>query len=473
MWHAGGGFEQARGNSSDDGAQLNLRPRHLLGLLLAGLTVLGLFASPVDAADFTIKVRVQNQVKDATTGKSTKEPIAGVKITVTGADGAVVGEGLTDDSGLVAIVVPLKAAYTVTLDESTLPEGFALEDGVPERSISEDNFLTDTVTITFFTGNAERTSVGYWTQLAQRAADGARFGLILAMCAVGLSLIYGTTGLTNFAHGELVTFGALVAYILNTEQHLSLLFLAAPIAIIAGGFFGLLTNEVVYSPLRRRKIGLISQMIVSVGISIVLKNVFLRIVGGRPKTFASFKNQVCQQMGPVCVTPRETITAVISLVLLVLVGVALQKTRIGKATRAVSDNSELASSTGIDSQKIIRIVWLVGGMLAAAGGIFRGLDESASPFLGGGLLFLMFAGITFGGLGSAYGALVGSFVIGLFVETSVIGIPIAPGGGLPAPFSWLHTGVPSELKVVPAYVAMIIVLLVRPQGILGRRERVG
>lgn len=95
------------------------------------------------------------------------------------------------------------------------------------------------------------------------------------------------------------------------------------------------------------------------------------------------------------------------------------------------------------------------------------------PILGSDLLFLMFAGITLGGLGSAFGALVGSFVIGMFVEVSTLGIPAFPGGSWPAPFNWLHSGVPSELKNVPAYVAMIIVLLVRPQGILGRRERVG
>ena len=437
-----------------------------------GLALLGMLASPVHAADITIKVRVQNQVKDEKTGKSVKEPIAGVKIVITSPDGAVVGEGVTDDTGLVAIVVPTKGSYTVTLVESTLPEGFVLADGTPERAITEDTFVTDSVTINFFTGNAERTSIGYWSQLAQRLADGARFGLVLAMCAVGLSLIFGTTGLTNFAHGELVTFGALVAYILNTEHGWSFL-LAAPIAVAAGGLFGLLTNEVVYSPLRRRQIGLISQMVVSVGIAIMLKNFYLTQVGGRVQSFAAFNNQVCKKVGPVCVTPRDASTALISLVLLGLVGVALQKTRIGKATRAVSDNSELASSTGIDSQKIIRIVWLVGGMLAAAGGIFRGLDEGSTPFLGGNLLFLMFAGITLGGLGSAYGALVGSFLIGLFVEASTLGMPAMPGADWPAPFDWLHDGVPSELKNVPAYVAMIIVLLVRPQGILGRRERVG
>lgn len=440
-------------------------------MLLLGLALLGLFSAPAHAADISIKVNVQNQTKDATTGKNVKEPIAGVRIVVSDASGAVVGEGVTDDAGKLAIVVPGKGDYTVTVDESTLPEGFALDSG-NERQITEANFVTDSVTVNFFTGVAERTSIGYWSQLAQRLADGARFGLVLAMCAVGLSLIFGTTGLTNFAHGELVTFGAMTAYILNTEQGWSLL-LAAPVAIIIGGIFGLLNNELIYSPLRKRKIGLISQMVVSVGIAIVLKNLYLRIAGGRVKAFAAFNNQTCTKIGPVCMTPRDFTTAFISLVLLILVGLALQKTRIGKATRAVSDNAELASSTGIDSQKIIRIAWLVGGMLAAAGGLFRGLDEGSTPFLGSNLLFLMFAGITLGGLGSAYGALIGSFLIGLFVETSTIGMPIMPGADWPPPFDWLHNGVPSELKNVPAYVAMIIVLLVRPQGILGRRERVG
>ncbi len=429
-------------------------------------------AAPAGEGDIAIKVRVQNQVRNETTGKTQKEPIEGAKVQVADASGAVVAEGATDAKGVATLVVPAKADYSVMLDVSTLPENFVLTDGAAERKVLESRFVTSTVTVNYFTGTAERTSVGYWSQLAQRVVDGGRFGLVLAMCAVGLSLVFGTTGLTNFAHGELVTFGVLVAYILNNQQDVPLL-IAGPIAVIGGGLFGLANNELVYSPLRKRKIGLISQMVVSVGLAIILKNIFLRVLTGRSKVFASFNNQKCEPIGPVCVTPREIVTAIISLVLLLAVAIALQSTRLGKATRAVSDNPELASSTGIDSQKIIRIVWVLGGMLAATGGIFRGLDEGSSPFLGSSLLFLMFAGITLGGLGSAYGALVGSFVIGMFVEVSTLGIPIAPGGSWPAPLDWLHDGVPSELKNLPAYLAMIVVLLVRPQGILGRRERVG
>ena len=148
------------------------------------------------------------------------------------------------------------------------------------------------------------------------------------------------------------------------------------------------------------------------------------------------------------------ITAAISLVVLIAVALALQKTRLGKATRAVSDNPDLASATGIDSQRVIRMVWVLAGSLAALGGIFRALDEQVGFDMGSRLLFLMFAGITLGGLGSAYGALVGGFVVGVLVELATLVVP-------------------TELKNTPALAILIIVLLVRPQGILGRSERVG
>ena len=116
----------------------------------------------------------------------------------------------------------------------------------------------------------------------------------------------------------------------------------------------------------------------------------------------------------------------------------------------------MASATGIDSAKVIRIIWIAGGALAALGGIFRGLDEQVAWDMGTSLLFLMFAGITLGGLGSAYGALVGGFVIGMMVET----ITLIPG-------------FPTELKTAPALLLLILILLVRPQGILGTAQRVG
>jgi branched-chain amino acid transport system permease protein len=151
---------------------------------------------------------------------------------------------------------------------------------------------------------------------------------------------------------------------------------------------------------------------------------------------------------------RDLTTAIISLIVLVAVAMFLQRSRTGKAIRAVSDNAALASSTGIDTQRIIRIVWIAGGALAALGGLFRGLDEQVGFEMGSGLIFLMFAGITLGGLGSAYGALVGGFFVGLFVELASLVVP-------------------AELKNAPALLILVVVLIVRPQGILGRKQRVG
>ena len=432
------------------------RFRHVLTVLLALLVSAAAMWDSASAAqddERTIKVQVKDQVE--VDGKSERVPVAGVAAQVLDASGALVGEGVTDDKGILLITVPGPADYTVVLDESTLPEGTVLTNQTPaERAVEEDGFRTSTITINYFTGASERVGVGFFEKLAQRSVDGTRLGLVLAMCAVGLSLIFGTTGLTNFAHGEMVTFGGMMAFLLNVSWGVTL-WIGGPIVVILGGLFGLLLDTVLFAPLRRRGIGLVSQLVVTVGLSILFRNFFLSRFGGRVRELADFNGQKNITIGPVGITPRDLIAALISLGVLVGVALVLQKSRLGKATRAVSDNPELASTTGIDSQKIIRIVWFVGGALAALGGIFRGLDEGIGPDMGLDLLFLMFAGITLGGLGSPFGSLVGGFIVGLFVETSTL------------------FGVPSELKKVPALVALVLILLLRPQGILGRRERIG
>jgi branched-chain amino acid transport system permease protein len=195
-------------------------------------------------------------------------------------------------------------------------------------------------------------------------------------------------------------------------------------------------------------------MVISVGLSIALKNIFLHRFLSRRRPYADYANQTAMELGPISITRRDLIVTVVSLVVLVAVALALQRTRIGKATRAVSDNAALASATGINSEQIIRIVWFAGGALAALGGVFNGLDEQVSFEMGARLLFVMFAGITLGGLGSAFGALIGGFLVGLFVELATFVVP-------------------SELKNAPALIVLILVLLIRPQGILGRAERVG
>jgi branched-chain amino acid transport system permease protein len=409
---------------------------------------------------------IRAQVNDQSSGE--KKPLEGVTVKVLADTGSEVVSGPTDAKGVVLLCVPEKATYTVQVDTTTLKDGVALQ-GEDSVVIPKDRFTTNIRTVNFFTGQAQRTTSGYWSLLVKALVNGIRLGIVIAICSVGLSLIFGTTGLTNFAHGELVTFGGVTAHLLSVGWGINFI-LAAFITVGLGGLFGLGLNEGLWKPLRKRGIGLISQMVVSVGLSIILVNFYLMRFGGATRRYTAFNAQTAMSWGPIEITPRDLTTTIISFFVLVGVALLLQRSRLGKATRAVSDNADLASSTGIDSERIIRIVWFLGAALAALGGLVRGLDEGVRADMGGGLLFLMFAGITLGGLGSAYGALVGGFVIGVFVEVSTIGIPAFPD--LPL-LGWIKHGVPTELKNVPALAALILILLFRPQGILGKRERVG
>ena len=426
----------------------------LLLAVIGAVCLFGLSNGSARAAEseFTITASVQDQVVSGSS--TTRNPVAGVVIVVTDKAGTEVVRGETGSDGTISLPVPAKDYYVITLDVASLPEGVSLINEEKFSTIIEkDAFTTNDKLVRFFTGAGATSSVSLFDKILQRSVDGIRLGLIIAICSVGLSLIFGTTGLTNFAHGEMVTFGGLMAFWLNVIIGIPLL-LGAPLVVVLGGVFGYLFNELIFGRLRKRGIGLISQLVVSVGLSIMLRNFFLYQFGGRTRPLDDFSLQVAKKFGPVSITMRDLTTAIISLIVLVAVAMFLQRSRTGKAIRAVSDNAALASSTGIDTQRIIRIVWIAGGALAALGGLFRGLDEQVGFEMGSGLIFLMFAGITLGGLGSAYGALVGGFFVGLFVELASLVVP-------------------AELKNAPALLILVVVLIVRPQGILGRKQRVG
>src|SRR5262245_26263478 len=185
--------------------------QRLLFGLLAALGVLSIAQTAhAQDADIAIRAQVKDQVRTAD-GKADNQPLPGVTITVLDESGAEVGTAVTDDKGIAEIPVPGKANYTVVLDTETLPDGLALADGAaPEQAVTTEQFITTTRTVNFFTGKSQSVEQSDVDRISQRIADGVRLGLILAICSVGLSLIFGTTGLTNFAHGEMVTFGAMV-----------------------------------------------------------------------------------------------------------------------------------------------------------------------------------------------------------------------------------------------------------------------
>lgn len=381
------------------------------------------------------------------------EPLAGVELEVAGNGFSVKVE--SGDDGRWAVGVPEKGDYSVTLNEDTLPEGIAVIDEEDETPNVRDIVVgqSGSAVANFFIGQGERNTVSFAQQLLDRTINGLNFGLLLALAAIGLSLIFGTTGLSNFAHAEMVTFGALMAFTFAVPLALPL-WVAIPVAIVLSGAFGWSLDAGLWKPLRRRGVGLIPMMIVSIGLSLAVRYTYQLLYGGEIRQLP-FAGMPELQLGPIALSPIDLVSMAISLVVLAGVAYFLLRTRVGKATRAVSDNPSLASASGIDVDRVIRIVWVLGGALAGLSGVLWAyFRPGVSWDMGFQILLLIFAAVTLGGLGTAFGALVGSVIVGLFVEVSTL---------------WL----PSDMKYAGALVILIIVLLFRPQGILGRKERIG
>lgn len=414
-----------------------------------------------------------------------REPVEGALLTVS-ADGDDIGTGTSDGDGVWRVEVPEPGTYAVTLDSSTLPDGLQTRDEggetlpsvtvrsgrdttvifplIPAGETQESASPTDTATTTPEAdsdtsategeGAAGSTGRGFTERALQLTVEGIKYGMIIAITSVGLSLVFGTTGLINFAHGELVTLGAVTAFFFSAGAFDLPLILAALLAVLVGAGAGATMERGLWRPLRGRGTGLIQMFIISIGVSLLLRHLILMLYGGRRQQYDQYALQERITIGPVSITPRDLTVTVIAVLVIIGVGLMLQRTRIGKAMRAVSDNRDLAESSGIDVNRVILVVWMLGGGLAALGGVFYGLTTAVYWDMGFNLLLLMFAGVILGGLGSAFGAVVGSLVVGLVAQLSTL---------------WF----PTELQNAWALLALVIVLLVRPQGILGRAERVG
>ena len=195
-------------------------------------------------------------------------------------------------------------------------------------------------------------------------------------------------------------------------------------------------------------------MIVSIGLQFLLRNIFQFFTGGRTLNYNEYTTPAGIELGPIIYSNRDLVLMGIAIVLLAVAIIGLQRTRIGRATRAIADNPALSASTGINVDRVITVVWTAGTLLAGTCGVLLGFSQSVKFDLGAQILLVMFAAITVGGLGSIWGAVIGSLLVGVLIEASTLVIP-------------------SELKIASAMFLLIAILLVRPQGIFGRKERVG
>jgi branched-chain amino acid transport system permease protein len=378
------------------------------------------------------------------------QPVPDVRIEVS-ADSGFTGSGISGTDGAWAVIVPEPGSYTVLLVADTLPEGVDLRD--PDRNPLTVNLLSASKTVQFPLGEGEDEGSQFAGRAIQLFVDGLAFGLILALSGVGLSLIFGTTGLTNFAHGDIMTFGALATLVFNNFIGLPFL-VAVPLALLLSVGFGWAQDAGLWRPLRGRGTGLIAMLVVSIGFGIFLRYTYLLIFGGSTTQYAEYSGQAGLELGPVSITPKSLIASGIAILALAATITWLLKSRMGKASRAIADNPGLASASGIDVEKVISRVWMIGAGLAALGGIIFSMSNGVNWTQGFQILLLVFAGVVVGGLGTAYGALVGSLLVGVLIQMSTLIIP-------------------PELKNLGALVILILILLVRPQGILGRAERIG
>ena len=304
--------------------------------------------------------------------------------------------------------------------------------------------------------------------MLDQLGNGLLLGIIISVASVALSLLYGVTRIVNFAHGEIIALGAIMASFfsnLPTSRYiffektspLGLSFeLSLALSIIICGIFGALLELFVFRPLRRNDFGNIAVLVITIGISIFLRHLYLIFASSKPQDYP-LDLQRRQQYFIFDLTPRDFKIIVYGILIMVIFGLFISFTRIGKQMRAVRDSTELANISGINSDRVILYTWILSSMLAGTAGIFQGMINDVRWNMGFLILLLVFAGTVLGGIGTSFGAMVGGFIIGIVVQISVA-----------LPFMEGH----AEAKNAIALALMIFILLIRPQGIFGRKERI-
>jgi len=288
----------------------------------------------------------------------------------------------------------------------------------------------------------------------------------LALLSLGLTIVYDILKFANFAHTEFAVIGVYLAFFLNVALGIPIV-PAAIIASIATGFFSILIDKAVFKRMRNST-GIII-MVTSMGVAIALRNTVRAIWG------ADARNYAIPLQRPI-VTPWFRITSlqiwiiIIGVLAMVVFYLLLHYTKLGKAMRASSDNPELAQASGIATEKIITYVWFIAISFASLGGILIGMETYILPYMGFAIIIPVFCATIMGGIGNPYGAMLGALVLG-FAENFGLyidfGKVINLGGILP--FS-RELFIPTGYKPAISFVMLIIVLLIRPRGILGKKK---
>ena len=304
--------------------------------------------------------------------------------------------------------------------------------------------------------------------MIEQFGNGLLLGIIISVASVALSLLYGVTRIVNFAHGEIIALGAIMTLFFSNPIDSRVLFLdrysplgmnftfSIIISIIICGIFGGLLEIFLFKPLRKSEVGNIAVLVVTIGLSIFFRHIYLLFATGKVQNFP-LELERRQTYLFFDMTQRNFKVLIAGLAVMIFIGLFLSYTKIGKAMRAVRDSNELANISGINSDNIILFTWVSSSMLAGLAGIFQAIINDVRYNMGFLILLLIFAGTVLGGIGTSFGAMVGGLLIGIFVQVSVA-----------LPFMEGHT----EAKNAVALAIMILILLFRPQGIFGQKERI-
>jgi neutral amino acid transport system permease protein len=288
--------------------------------------------------------------------------------------------------------------------------------------------------------------------VAQTSINGLVAGTYFALGAVGLTLVYGVLRLVNFAHGDMLTFGAYIALLVNVHYGWSFV-PAVLIAIAATALLGVAFELTLWRPMRARGAALPQLLLMTVGLAFLIRNGIQLVAGTEAR---SFNIDVISSVAfwGLRIGRVQLIDIVVGAAVLVAVGLGLRYSMLGKKMRAVSDDSALAETTGIDTQRVVIATWIVGGGLAGlAGVLFASAIGVMTPNLGFSLILALFAAAVLGGVGNPYGALAGGVVIGLSEE-------------------WSTLVFDARWKPAVGFALLVLTLLVWPQGIFGRSRTV-
>jgi neutral amino acid transport system permease protein len=289
--------------------------------------------------------------------------------------------------------------------------------------------------------------------VAQRGLTGLSTGSIYALGAVGLTLVYGILKLTNFAHGDYLAFGAYMAYVVNVSWDLPLV-VGVIFAMAMTALLSVSLEKVMWGPMRNRGAGILQLILMSIGLALVIRYGIQYFWGTELRQLDVNNTDTIKFLG-LSIGRTQAIVIVIGLVTLLATGLMLRFSLLGKQMRALSDNLDLAETSGINTSRVIIYTWLFAGAFAGLAGVLYGATTQLQPEMGFELLLPIFAAVVVGGIGDAFGALAGGILLGVIVEWSTL-------------FDFIETG----MKPAVGFIVLIVVLIIRPQGLFGKARAV-